>query len=413
MSRDEGTAGAPTDLPAPGTPMTGEGGVLPRFTRPQVRPGTVAVVVLTVLAIAAALFLLWQLRQIVQWTTIALFLAVALNPAVGWLQHRGLPRSLAILLVYLVLLLLAVGLGALVLPPLVRQADALIDTLAARAQEPGGLDQAVEELADRYGLGGYVAALREQARELPGQLSVAAGPLLALTQGIIGSVTALISILLLTFLLLLDNDRFIAAGLNLFNPAQRPRLRHLLGQAAGAIHGYVSGNLVISLIAGTAAFVVLTILGMPYAVVLSLVVALFDLIPLVGSTLGAVIVVLVALFVSPLTAGILAAFFLVYQQIENNVLQPLVYGRSVRLHPLAIFLAVLAGGELLGILGALLAIPVAEMLRILGAEWLAGRAHQTGGTAHGVDDEVPIERVTADAAGPGERRYPNHQDGAA
>ena len=138
---------------------------------------------------------------------------------------------------------------------------------------------------------------------------------------------------------------------------------------------------------------------MPYAVALALVVALFDLIPLIGGTLGAAVVVLVALFVSPVTAGILAVFFLVYQQIENNVLQPTVYGRSVSLHPLAIFLAVLAGGQLLGILGALLAIPIAEIIRILGADWLAGRAIETGGTAHGPYADVPIERATADAAG--------------
>jgi predicted PurR-regulated permease PerM len=144
----------------------------------------------------------------------------------------------------------------------------------------------------------------------------------------------------------------------------------------------------------------MTLLGMPYAVPLALVVALFDLIPLIGGTFGAAAVVLVALFVDPVTAGILVAFFLIYQQVENNVLQPMVYGRSVSLHPLVIFVAVLAGGQLLGILGALLAIPIAEILRILAAEWLAGRARETGGVPHGQDDPAPIEQVAADAAGP-------------
>ncbi len=386
--------------PRPGTPLTGGGGLLPRFSQPQVRPVTVVVIVFTVLAIAVGLVLLWQLAQIVRWLVIAVFLAVAISPSVGWLGRRRMPRALAILLVYLVLLLVVAGLGALVVPPLVDQAQALVAVVTERARAPGGLGQAADELATRYGVGGYVDALREQAQELPGQLSVAAGPLLAVTKGIFGSLTALISILLLTFFLLLDNDRFIAAGLDLFNPAQRPRLRRLLGQSAAAIHGYVNGNLAISLIAGVAAFVAMTVLGMPYAVALALVVALFDLIPLIGGTLGAAVVVLVALFVHPVTAGILALFFLLYQQVENNLLQPLVYGRSVSLHPLAIFVAVLAGGQLLGILGALLAIPVAEILRIVGADWLAGRALETGGTAHGAYDDVPIEQATADATGP-------------
>lgn len=385
--------------PRPGTPLTGDGGLLPHFSQPQVKPVTVVVIVFTALAIGIGLLLLWELAQIVRWLVISLFLAVAISPLVGWLSSRRVPRVLAILLVYLGLILVFAGLGALVVPPLVDQIQALVAAVTERARAPGGLDQAAEELAGRYGLEGYVDTLRAQARALPGQLSVAAGPLLTVTRGIFGSVTALISILLLTFFLLLDTDRFIAAGLTLFNPAQRPRLRRLLNQSANAIHGYVNGNLAISLIAGVSSFVAMTVLGMPYAVALALVVALFDLIPLIGGTLGAAIVVLVALFVNPVTAGILAVFFLVYQQVENNLLQPMVYGRGVSLHPLAIFLAVLAGGQLLGILGALLAIPIAEIIRILGADWLAGRAIETGGTVHGAYDDVPIDRATADATG--------------
>jgi len=114
----------------------------------------------------------------------------------------------------------------------------------------------------------------------------------------------------------------------------------------------------------------------------------------------AAIVVLVVLFIDPFKAGILVLFFLLYQQLENNVLQPLVYGRSVKLHPLAIFLAVLAGGNLLGILGALLAIPVAEILRIVAAEWLASRAVEDGGIPHTAAEDVPIDQATADAQGP-------------
>jgi len=137
--------------------------------------------------------------------------------------------------------------------------------------------------------------------------------------------------------------------------------------------------------------------GMPYAVVLALLVALLDLIPLVGATLGAAIVVLVGLFIGVPQGLILLVYFIVYQQIENNVLQPLVYGRSVQLHPLAIFLAVLAGGNLLGILGALLVIPIAEIMRIIGAEFLASRAEETGGIVHGTQSSVPIDQVARDA----------------
>ena len=120
------------------------------------------------------------------------------------------------------------------------------------------------------------------------------------------------------------------------------------------------------------------LLDVPYALMLALVVAFFDLIPLIGATLGALVVIVVGLFTSPLTAVVLIAYFVVYQQVENHVLQPLVYSRGVHLHPIVVFLAAVAGAELLGILGALLAIPVAEILRILAAEWFAARTARTG-----------------------------------
>jgi predicted PurR-regulated permease PerM len=358
--------------PAAAAPPASEDAFLASPPRSQVAPRTVVVVVFTLLAIAAGLYLLWRLSEILQWLVIAIFLAVALAPVVDWLSRR-LPRVGAILLVYVVLLVAFAGLGALLLPPLVDQADDLGRYLVGLARAPGGFDQTVEELASRSGLAAYVDTIRAQLDTLPARLTGAARPLLALTAGLVGSVAAVASVLLLTFFLLLDGERFVARGLALCPAGQRPRLHRILGQSADAVHGYINGNLFISLIAGVAAFVAITLVGVPYAVPLALVIALFDLIPLVGSTIGSAIVLIVALLVDPIKALILAGYFVLYQQVENNVLQPLVYGRSVRLHPLVIFLAVLVGGELLGILGALLAIPVAEVIRILGAEWLASR----------------------------------------
>jgi predicted PurR-regulated permease PerM len=288
-----------------------------------------------------------------------------------------------------------------VLPPLVDQVQGLIDAGAALVRQPGGPAQALEDLAARYGLSAYLDALRAQAGALPARLGAATGPLLTVSRGVVGSLTATVSILLLAFFLLQDGERFVAAGLYLVVPTQRPRLRRLLGDAARAVHGYITGNLTISLIAGAVAAAACGALGVPYAVALGLLVAVFDLIPLAGATLGAVTVLIVALLTVPLwKAGVLLGVLLLYQQVENNVLQPLVYGRSVHLHPLVIFLAVLAGAELLGILGALLAIPVAEILRILGAEWLATRAQATGGAPPTPDTAAPLEAVAAGAAGP-------------
>lgn len=364
----------PVPVEAPAPPP--ESGRLPRFAPAQVTPRTVLVVIVTALVVLGLLWLLWQLRTIVRWTVIALFLAVAMNPAVNRLQRLRLPRGLAILVVYLVVLLFFAGVGALVAPPLVEQGGALTDYVVDLYEQRDGLMVQLRDLAAQYGFGDYLSSLQSQLSALPARLSAAALPLLSMASGVIGSVYASITILLLTFFLLLDGERFVNAGLGLFPATERPRLRRLLDQASGAVSGYITGNLAISLIAGvsTFAFLSLPFINMPYAVVLALIVAIFDLIPLVGATIGAAIVSIVGLFYEPRVGIILIIFFLVYQQIENNLLQPIVYGRSVKLHPIVVFLAVLAGGELLGILGALLAIPVAEIIRILIVDWFERRA---------------------------------------
>ena len=151
-------------------------------------------------------------------------------------------------------------------------------------------------------------------------------------------------------------------------------MQSLLQRSAGAVSGYITGNLAISVICGVTTFIVLLLLGMPYPAALALLVALLDLIPLVGATLGGALLVVVGLFVSPITALILLVYVLIYQQVEGSVLQPLVYSRAVQLNALLIFVAVLVGAALMGIPGALLAIPVAEIIRIVVTDLIEHRS---------------------------------------
>jgi predicted PurR-regulated permease PerM len=189
-----------------------------------------------------------------------------------------------------------------------------------------------------------------------------------------GFVASLVTILTLTFFMILGSERFVNSGLRLLPEPQRPLVRSILEQSAGAVSGYISGNLAISFIAGVTTFILLVVLGVPYPAALALLVAVLDLIPLVGATLGAAVVIVVALFVAWWKALILLVFFLVYQQLEGSILQPLVYSRAVHLDGLTIFIAVLVGGVLLGIPGALLAIPVAEIIRIIVTDLVAHRS---------------------------------------
>jgi predicted PurR-regulated permease PerM len=329
----------------------------------------------------SALYLLWQLREVVVWCVIALFVAVALNPAVNWLQQRGIKRIIAILMTYLGLLLGVMGIGVLVVPLLISQIEALVNFGIAVSRDPEQWLGYLRDSADQFSLGWLFDAVVTQLQGVPAQFGRWTESFLLSTGGFLisaaGFVAGLITILVVSFFLLLEGERFVKLGLQLFPKPQQPRLQRILTQGAEAVSGYVTGNLTISLICGIAIYAVLLVLDMPYAVVLALIVAILDLIPQIGAPVGGGLLVVVGLLIAPWKGLTLLVYFVIYKVVEDNILTPLVYSRSVQLHPLIIFLAVLAGSLLYGILGALLAIPATEVIRILGAEWLASRTQQS------------------------------------
>src|SRR5918996_885724 len=332
---------------------------------------TVTIALLTTAVVLGALFLLWQVRTFIGWFVIALFLAAVLNPAVNWLQrrHRLIKRPLAIGLTYLgvlVALLLVVG---IFVPVLTDQINGFIKFVTTAANAPEGPMEYIKGLAKDNGLGGLFQRFSDQLDELRKQLGGVLQNLLSasgqIAISVAGMLAALATVLTLTFFLLLGSERYVNAGVGLFPERHQPLVRRLLSKSAGAISGYITCNLAISVICGVTTFVVLLLLGMPYAAPLALLVAVLDLIPLVGATLGGALLVIVGLFVEPWKAVVLLVFVLVYQQVESNFLQPMVYSQAVQLNGLVILIALLVGGQLLGIPGALLAIPVAEIIRIL------------------------------------------------
>jgi predicted PurR-regulated permease PerM len=260
---------------------------------------------------------------------------------------------------------------------LVDQIQGLIKFIASVANAPEGPTEYLKGLAQQYELGWVFDRLSEQLGNIRSQLGEAARNVLLSSGDIIvsaaGFVAALVTILTITFFLILGGERYLDAGVGLFAEAHRPLVRRLLTQSAGAVTGYVRGNLTISVICGVTTFVVLVVLGMPYAAALALLVAVLDLIPLVGATLGGALLVIVGLFVAPWKAVVLLVYIVVYQQVEGSVLQPMVYSHAVQLSGLVIFIAILVGGLLAGIPGALLAIPVAEIIRIVVSELIAYR----------------------------------------
>src|ERR671912_1497461 len=356
---------------------------------------TVAVALLTAAVVLGAFFLLWKVRTFVGWFVIALFRAAVLTPAVNWLQrrHRLIKRPLAIGLTYLGVLVALILVVGIFLPVLTDQINGFIKFVTTAANAPEGPTEYIKGLAKDNGLGGLFQRFSDQLDELRKQLGGVLQNLLSssgqIALSVAGLVAALATVLTLTFFLLLGSERYVNAGVGLFPERHQPLVRRLLSRSAGAISGYITGNLAISVICGITTFIVLLLLGMPYAAPLALLVAVLDLIPLVGATLGGALLVIVGVFVEPWKAVVLLVFVLVYQQVESNLLQPLVYSQAVQLNGLVILIALLVGGQLLGIPGALLAIPVAEIIRILVTEILAYRRSRQEASGPAVGSSPP------------------------
>jgi predicted PurR-regulated permease PerM len=228
------------------------------------------------------------------------------------------------------------------------------------------------ELAVRYDV---VDRIRE-AVETGGAAQVLglSGTALAVTRGVLTFIVAVVTIAFLTFFMLLEGPRWVERFYALLPEQSQERWRRVGRDIYRTIGGYVTGNLLISVVAGVASTIVLLATGVSYAVALGLLVAILDLVPLAGATLAAILVTTVAFIDQGWVIGLIVlVFFVLYQQLENHVLQPVVYSRTVQLSPLAILIAVLIGAELAGVLGALGAIPIAGTIQVLMLEWLRSR----------------------------------------
>jgi len=276
---------------------------------------TVAAALLTTAVVVGALFLIWQVRTFLGWLVIALFLAAVLNPAVNWLQrrHRLIKGPLTIALTYVGLVVGLLFVVGIFLPLLVDQINGLTNFVTTAAQAPEGPTEDIKGLAKQNGLGGLLERFDAQLADLRKQLGEVLGNLFSATGQIAVSaasfLAALATVLTLTFFLILGSERYgyVNARVGLFAERHQPLVRRIPGQAAGAVSGYVSGNLAISVICGVVTFVVLLILGMPYAAPLALLVAVLDLVPLVGATLGgALLAIPVAEIIRILVTEILA-----------------------------------------------------------------------------------------------------------
>jgi predicted PurR-regulated permease PerM len=290
---------------------------------------------------------------------IAMFLAIGLNPAITRLRAWGIPRGGAVAIVALVVLGLLVGGIAALIPPLVTQTNALIHNVPDYLQQLQR-NETVNDLVERYNIMEKVTSAVNA-----GTVGNAVGGVVGGTKLLFGTIFNTLTVLVLTIYFMASFDKLRQGAYSLVPASRRTRVRLLTDEILTKVGAYMVGALAIAVVAGASSFVLAMILGLAYPFALAVVVAVCDLIPQIGATLGAIIVSLVG-FASSLTAGLVCViFFIVYQQIENYLIYPNVMRRSVKVSDVAAVVAALLGVALFGVVGALVAIPMVAAVQLI------------------------------------------------
>ncbi len=339
----------------------------------QISNRTIFRVLAMIVAFGAVVYMVIALRQPLVWLGISFFFALALEPPVNWLSKK-LPkksRGLAVFIVVAATLVAIIAVVSLVGPPIVKQFKELIINLPTYYRD---------FLENNNPLSNYL-----QTVNLPQTLSLnsekitnfatsTSGGVVSFFSGIFTSIFAFFTIIVFTFFMVLESPRWHEVIWRYQDPKKREHRKHLYARMQKTVSGYIGGNLLTSIIAGVVTVIFLSILGNPYAVALGFIVLILDLIPMFGALIAAVISVSVVLVYGGVTPAIVTAiFFIVYQQFENNILQPYVFSKTVDISPLVAGVAAIFGATLAGLVGALVAIPIAASLQILVKDYLDRR----------------------------------------
>lgn len=321
------------------------------------------------------LHLIGQISQVLTLVGVAAFLAIGLDPLVRLLQRRGLPRGWAVAVVFFAVIGFVVGFAAIVLPTVVTQAASLAqhlpDTVANLRSSPP-----IRRLDADYGIVEKLTTELQQRVSNGHTIVTLFGGLLGAGKAVASGFVSTITVLVLTLYFLASLNSIKEAAYRLVPASRRNRARLLTDEILRRIGGYVAGQVSVASINGLLTFILLSILGVPYAAVLAITIGILGLIPLVGATLGAVIVVLVALFQSWQIGVGLIVYYVVYQQVENYLIAPRIMSRTVAVPGAVALISALIGATLLGILGALVAIPLAAGILLLIQEVLVPRQEQ-------------------------------------
>ncbi|HEX8744080.1 MAG TPA: AI-2E family transporter [Thermoleophilaceae bacterium] len=344
--------------------------------RPTVDTRSAIRAVGVVLAAVIAVYLVYLLRKPLSWLFIASFIAIAVSGPVNYLSRR-MKRGLAIMLVYLGILMVPVAMLALLVPPIVDQVNTLVNDAPEYASDVTRFvneNERLREINEDYDV---TSKLQEEAGKLPAKVGDAAGVLADIGIGLVNGIFAGVTILILSVFMVGAGPRWRRTFITVQttdDPERAEAFNRMFDRIGAAVANYVLGALIQATIAGISAYVVLLAIGAPSPAALAVVVFLLDLIPLIGATIGAVVVGIVTLFGDiPFDPIVWTVYSVIYQQIENNVIQPRIQARAVQLEPFLVIVSVLFGSALFGLAGALLAIPVAASIQIAVREYLLFR----------------------------------------
>jgi len=316
---------------------------------------------LGLLSSLAAALVVYSVRDILLRVVVAVFLAVSLDPAVRWLTARGVRRGLAVAIIFTVFLAILAAFLMSVIPPLVNQFGQLVRHFPDFLQSLQDRSAQFRELNTRFQLS---SRIEDVLGQLPARVT---GGVLGVTSQVFGAVVSFLTVVVFTVYFLLDLPRLRHGVVRLFPVDRRERYGRVVDIMVNKVGDYMIGRLAIGFIAGVVAFAGLSALGVPYPLPLAIFIALLDLIPLIGHPIGSVAALIVALITKDLwpTTVLLAIIFLVYQQIENYFIGPRVLRHSVDISAAAVLLTALIGAAILGVVGALVAIPIAAALKVV------------------------------------------------
>ena len=323
-------------------------------------------IVRTLLLIAAFMVGLWLIGRLhveLIWIGIAFFLAVALDPAVSWIaKNTRAGRFFATSVVFIIFVAILGFLGASLVPPLISQSEALAVQLPHFLEHAQNSQSAAGRFIQHYDLVDRAKAMQQHVLD---ELSNDQGTAVGIVFGVFNGLAATITTLVLTFFMLLEGPRWVTRGWRYVPVSEQSHYHRLSTKMYRIVSGYMTGNLIIAAAFAIVTSIVISVVGVPYAIPLGILSGLSTLIPLIGAFLALVVVCGIALFTSTTAALILGIYFIIYIFLDGHVLRPVVYGRTLEMSSLLVMIAIVLGTALDGIIGALVAIPVAACIGVL------------------------------------------------